>query len=149
MRLTPAWILGSLVVIAPATAMYVVIPLLPHCPLFDVDTAACRGGWIYLPIAYFAFLSPLMFGTLAVIAARPRSSGWSHIRRALLVLLAGLATSWGIISVVETGQLVGLDAMEGLTFFLPAVALLAIGVQGLIELWVDIRPSRNAGLSAT
>ena len=149
MRLTPAWILGFLVVIAPATAMYVVIPLLPHCPLFDLDTPACPGGWLWLPVANFAFLAPPMFGTLAVIAARPSSAMWGRIRRALLLLSGGLATLWGIISVVETGQLVGLDAMEGLTFFLPAVALLAIGVQGLIELWVDIRPSRNAGLSAT
>ena len=96
MRLTPAWILGSLVVIAPVASFYVVIPLLPHCPLFDFETAACRGGWFYLPIVYFAFLSPLMFGTLAVIAARPSSAVWRRMRRALLLLLGGLATLGGI-----------------------------------------------------
>lgn len=149
MRLTPAWILGFLVVIAPATAMYVVIPLLPHCPLFDLDTPACPGGWLWLPVVNFAFLAPLMFGTLAVIAARPSSAMWGRMRRALLLLLAGLATLWGIGLVVGSARLVELDAVEGLTFFLPAVALLAIGVQGLIELWVDIRSSPNAGVSAT
>ena len=148
MRLTPAWILGSLVVIAPVAAILVASQL-PHCPLFDVDTAACRGGWIYLPIAYFAFLSPLMFGTLAVIAARPSSTVWSRARRALLVLLAGLATFVGVPAVAFTTLLVALDTTAGLTFFLPAVALLAIGVQGLIELWVDVRPSRSADVSAT
>lgn len=149
MRLTPAWILGLLAVIAPVVAMYVVIPLLPSCPIFDLDTAPCRGGWLWLPVVNFAFLAPLMFGTLAAIAARPSSAVWSRIRRALLLLLGGLATLGGTTAIVRSAQLVESDTTSGLTFFVTAVALLAIGVQGLIELWVDIRSSRNAGLSAT
>ena len=140
MRLTPTWILGLLMVMAPVAAMYVAAQL-PSCSLFYLDTTSCAGGWFYLPVIDFAIKSPLMFGALAVIAARPSSAVWSHIRRALLLLLGGLAILWGIGSVVSVVQVFELDITVGVALFLPAAALIAIGVSALIELWLDFHPS--------
>ncbi len=148
MRLTPAWILGLLVVIAPVTAMYVAAQL-PSCPLFDLDTPSCAGGWSYLPVVEFALMSPLIFGTLAVIAARPSSAVGSHIRRALLVLLGGLATWLGILGVVSSARILHIDTTRGLAFFLQDVAMLAIGISGLIGLWLDIQSSSGTRASET
>ena len=148
MRLTRAWMLGFLMVIAPVAAMYVAAQL-PSCPLFDLDTPSCAGGWWYLPVVEFALMSPLIFGTLAVIAARPSSAVGSNIRRALLALLGGLATWLGILGIVLSARILDIDITRGSVFFLQNVALLAIGMSGLIGLWLDIRPSSGARASET
>ena len=148
MRLTPAWILGALAVITPVATL-LVASRLPLCPDIELDPH-CHGGLsLWLLIFAFAILSSFMFGMFALIAARPSSIGWRRVRRALLLLVGGLATLEGLRQVAITAWLFEFSTRLGLMAFLSAVVVMAIGVQGLIELWVDIRSSRSADVSAT